>query len=377
MCRGRNGRRLTSSPPLQTLFEAIPVPIFHKDAAGAYRGCNRAFEEYLGLPRERILGRTVEEISPPELARIYRRADEELLARGGTQEYETQVRWADGSLRDVIFRKAVFVNEDGSVAGLVGSILDITARKRAEAALRESEARLALADRLSSLGTLAAGVAHEINNPLAYVMANLEFARRDIYCGASPELAQALADAADGAARVCRIVQDLKGFARADEDRAEVDVAHVLRSTANLARAEVRRRGRLVVDLPQALPMVPANASRLAQVFLNLLVNAAQALPEGDPDRHEVRLRARVAGGQIVVEVEDTGAGIDPDIQGRIFDPFFTTKPVGIGTGLGLAISHRIVADLGGVIDVWSTPGEGATFRVSLPIAGAAAGSAA
>jgi PAS domain S-box-containing protein len=361
---------------LEVVVEAVPVPIFFKDAAGVYCGCNRAFEEYLGLPRERIVGLPVEGLSPPELARVYRRADDELFARGGTQCYETQVRWADGSVRDVIFRKAVFASEAGGVGGLVGSILDITDRKRAEAALRESEARLALADRLSSIGTLAAGVAHEINNPLAYVLANLEYARRALGGSERVEVEQALADALEGASRVSRIVQDLKGFARADEAAVEVDLTRVLRSTANLARAEVRRRGALVVELPAELPPITGNASRLGQVFLNLLVNAAQALPDGAPDRHQVRLRAHAERHRVVVEVEDTGSGIDPEIRGRLFDPFFTTKPVGIGTGLGLAISHQIVTDLGGEIEVTSAPGQGATFRVSLPLAaGRTAGS--
>ncbi|BDG07098.1 PAS domain S-box protein [Anaeromyxobacter paludicola] len=478
---------------LEVVLEAIPAPIFFKDAAGVYLGCNRAFEAYLGRPRARIVGLGVHEVAPPELAEIYRHADDALLAAGGTQVYETQVRWADGALREVVFSKATFLGEDGKVAGLVGSILDITERKRAEQALRaseqkfraafdqakvglvllgrgarfvemnpafremlgrsdealrrlrladvlhpddlaagmasyeslvagerdhasslrrvlredgalryvrigasairdaegafeavvaviedvtekelatqalrESEARASLAGRLASLGTLAAGVAHEINNPLAYVVANLDFVRGALTAAEGSEVRQALEDAAEGAARVSRIVQDLKGFARVDDAVARVDLVRVLRSAANLARAEVKRRARLEVDLPP-LPRVAGSTARLGQVFLNLLVNAAQAIPEGDPEAHEVRLRAWASAKQVMVEVSDTGTGIDPAIRHRIFDPFFTTKPVGIGTGLGLAISHQIVTAAGGTIEVESAPGRGATFRVTLP----------
>ncbi|HEY6099603.1 MAG TPA: ATP-binding protein [Anaeromyxobacter sp.] len=150
-----------------------------------------------------------------------------------------------------------------------------------------------------------------------------------------------------------------------------VDVRAVLESALAMAQHEIKHRARVVVDFPAEPLAVDANAARLGQVFLNLLVNAAQAIPEGHADRNEIRLSARAAGARVVLEVFDTGVGIPPEELGRLFDPFFTTKPMGGGTGLGLAICHGIVATLGGEISVASRAGAGTTFTVALPAADA------
>jgi CheY-like chemotaxis protein/two-component sensor histidine kinase len=182
------------------------------------------------------------------------------------------------------------------------------------------------------------------------------------------ELNDELNDAREGADRVRRIVKDLKIFSRVDEDKlCAVDVERVLESTLRMAWNEVRHRARLVKDY-QKIPLVDANESRLGQVFLNLLVNAAQAIEEGDASRNEIRVRTYVnAQGQVVVSVADTGSGIPESLRSRLFTPFVTTKPPGVGTGLGLSICHRIVNSLGGRITVDSEVGKGTEFRVILP----------
>jgi CheY-like chemotaxis protein/anti-sigma regulatory factor (Ser/Thr protein kinase) len=224
---------------------------------------------------------------------------------------------------------------------------------------------------MASVGTLAAGVAHEINNPLAYVISNLEFAVAEL-AGVAPhadvaEVTEALGEAREGAHRVRQIVRDLKTFSRADaERRGPVDVNAVLNSTVQMALNEIKHRAQLVRELSD-VPPVEADESRLAQVFLNLLVNATQALPAGQTDRHRIWLRSRREGGRVIVEVQDTGPGLPEDVIHRVFDPFFTTKPVGEGTGLGLAICHGIVSSLGGEIHVENVPEGGALFRVTLP----------
>jgi len=247
---------------------------------------------------------------------------------------------------------------------MIGAIMDITER-------RELQARLLLADRMASVGTLAAGVAHEINNPLSYVIANIDIASQELRKRATPQLMRALdvlGEAKDGAERVRRIVGDLKTFSRADDAiRERVDLRDVVESSINLAMNEIRHRARLVRELGE-VPRVDANAGRLGQVVVNLLVNAAQAIPEGDASKNEIRVRTRTDGsGRAVLEIEDTGPGMPPDIRARIFDPFYTTKPVGEGTGLGLTICHGIVAALGGAIEVESDVGSGSLFRVVLP----------
>jgi two-component system, cell cycle sensor histidine kinase and response regulator CckA len=252
----------------------------------------------------------------------------------------------------------------------VASLLrDLSERKR-------MEQRLMLADRMVSVGTLAAGIAHEINNPLAYVIANLSFIQEEIeeVAATLPEsktksLRELLAQAEDGAERVRIIIRDLKSFSRADgEDDGPVDVHHVLDGAINMAWNEIRHRAQLEKNFAHAAP-VRGSEARLGQVFLNLLVNAAQAIPVGHAADHRISVSVRQEQDRVLVEIKDTGCGIPQDVMARIFDPFFTTKPVGVGTGLGLSICHSIVASVGGEITVDSVPGRGSTFRVSLPIA--------
>jgi signal transduction histidine kinase len=269
---------------------------------------------------------------------------------------------------------------EGRVVEVIGVATDVTERREAQAALRRSEASLVEAGRLASLGTLAAGVAHEINNPLAYVLLNLELMIREASQGRSPEgpaaegdadLLPRMREALAGVERVRAIVQDLKSFSRpaSSDRRGPVDVRRVLDTTIEIAANEIRHRARLV-RLYDEVPPVAGDASRLGQVFLNLLINAAQAIPEGDAWRNEVKVSTRVDdAGRVLCEIADTGAGISPEHLERVFEPFFTTKPAGVGTGIGLSICRAIVTALGGEISVESTAGRGTLFRVVLPAA--------
>ncbi|MDP1823791.1 MAG: PAS domain-containing protein [Archangium sp.] len=237
------------------------------------------------------------------------------------------------------------------------------------------QAKLRLAERLTSLGTMAAGVAHEINNPLAFVLANLNVVKGEL--AALPpipgvdlvDLRDAVNEALEGAERVRQIVLGLKPFARIDEhQRGHCDVVRIVEASLNMAKNELRHRARIVTDF-QPISAVFANEARLGQVFLNLLVNAAHAMPDGHAAENRVTVATRQDGDQVVVAVSDTGRGIPAEVLPRIFDPFFSTKQIGEGTGLGLFISQGIVKDAGGVISVTSTLGAGSTFEVRLPVA--------
>jgi signal transduction histidine kinase len=276
--------------------------------------------------------------------------------------------------RDRLVRQLRHANEQLVLSSLaVQEAAD--AADAARAAHAEALRRLSLSERMASVGTLAAGVAHEINNPLAYVTANLDLLLEEVEAlGADPspervaEIGDMLRQAREGAERVRRIVRGLQTFARPDAEALSlVDVRALLDTSVDIASAEVRGRARIVREFG-AVPQVEADDARLGQVFINLLVNAAQAIPAGDPAAHEIRLVTTTdAAGRAVVEVHDSGPGIPAAVLGRIFDPFFTTKPVGVGTGLGLSICHNIVTGMGGEIDVVSREGAGAVFRVALP----------
>jgi signal transduction histidine kinase len=243
--------------------------------------------------------------------------------------------------------------------------------------LKAAQARLVFADRLAAMGQLAAGVGHEINNPLSFVLSNLHHLQKELTrlqdClppEDRQELLEVICEAREGAERVRLIVKDLKELLRPTEGTpGPVKLDEVVSSAAKLVSREFYERARLVTDC-HGVPPVRGTVTRLGQVFLNLLINAAHAIPKGREEENEVRVVAYVSGkDQVTVEVRDTGCGIASEHLSHIFDPFFTTKPVGEGTGLGLSVCHSIVTSLGGEFQVSSELGKGTTFRIALPIA--------
>ncbi len=278
----------------------------------------------------------------------------------------------DGSWKWIRARGMVVARDkDDKPIRMVGTHTDLTDRKKTEADMLDLKEKLRQSELLSALGHVVGGVAHEINNPLAYVSGNLELldeALERMPPDQVQELRELVLDARSGTDRVRVIVGDLKLISRIDEDeRNVVDVRLVLDATVKLAANEIRHRAQLVRDYAD-VALIDASESRVGQVFLNLVVNAAQAIPVGNASTNEIRLTTRTgANGEVVVEVKDSGAGIPPEVRGRVFEPFFTTKPVGEGTGLGLSICHGIVTALGGTLTVESEVGAGSTFRVVLP----------
>jgi len=235
-------------------------------------------------------------------------------------------------------------------------------------------AQLRLSERMAALGTLAAGVAHEINNPLAFLTANVNSVRTGLgklteVPGLDLEDSQAaLTEALEGARRIADIVSGLRSFSRVDADRppAPCDVPAVLEAVLDLANNETRHRAQVVRRF-EPVPPVMAQEARLAQVFLNLVLNAAEALPDGHAEANTLSVRTRAEGRQVVVEFQDTGRGIDPALLPEVFDPFFTLRGTGRGSGLGLFIAQGIVRELQGTLTVESQLGAGSTFTVRLP----------
>jgi signal transduction histidine kinase len=278
--------------------------------------------------------------------------------------------------------------------GALARLIPAIERERREALARAERKRmreqLLISERMASVGLLAAGVAHELNNPLAILVANLELAAEQLTrmvqseppaaeAAAMPiaptDVGQLIRDAQEAAERMRLIVRDLSGLSRSNDDdkQGPVELTRVLESAMRMAANEVRHRAQLARSYG-AVPLVKGSEAKLAQVFINLIVNAAHAIPEGRAASNEIRVVTYTdPQGRAVVEVHDTGSGIPQAVLPRVFDAFFTTKGGGKGTGLGLAICHRIISGYGGEMSVESQVGRGTIFRTILPPAPAQA----
>ena len=360
----RNERRrlARAGDRFRSLLESVPdaIAVYHENRFGYG---NAALVSMFGYQSAaELVGREVTKVLPGHVPGPKKAPGQPAELR------EESWQTANGKIAIVEIATHAFALDDEEATLLIAR--DITDRKRAQE-------QLMLTGRLASVGTLAAGVAHEINNPLCYVIANLDLMADGIAAldrllppGSTGDLCEMAADARTGADRVRKIVRGMKMFARADEERVvSLDVHSALDSSAEMAFNEIKHRARLVKDYG-TVPFVMADEGRLGQVFINLLVNAAQSIPDGRADANEVRIITSTDDtGRAVIVIRDTGAGIPQGVIGRVFDPFFTTKPIGLGTGLGLSICHGIVAALGGELSVESTVGVGTSFRVVLPAA--------
>ncbi|HVY25701.1 MAG TPA: ATP-binding protein [Polyangiaceae bacterium] len=352
---------------LRALVESAPDLVIHVDRQGRIRFINRLAQ---GFRREDVIGTEWLAFVGSDQHETLCAALQKTLTTGQTTEIEVLGQGDEGAPTWYWTRIAA-VQRGGQVSGAVLLARDITQKKQAET-------QLVVSERMASLGMLAAGVAHELNNPLVSVIANLELALRDVarstVASLPVELPEILKDARDGAERVRHIVRDLRIFSRQEgEERGPVQVERVLESTLRMAATEIRHRARLVTSYAD-VPPVDGSEVRLGQVFLNLIVNAAQALPEGRFEANEIRVTTSLdEHGRVLVSIADTGPGIPVEVQRRMFTPFFTTKPAGVGTGLGLCICQRIVTSLGGKIWFESMSGRGTVFRVLLPPAAKAA----
>ncbi len=344
---------------LRAIFENALDAMLLTDDEGRFMDANPAACELLGVERERLLALRVPDLVPQSPGRFA--GARTGFVTSGRESGVVELRRFDDALRTVEYNAIA-----GVLPGLHLSVLrDVTERQ-------QLRARVALADRLAAIGTIAAGVVHEINNPLTFVAANASHVLDVLESGRPLDTTlgiEALRDAMTGVDRIRTIVQDVRTFARGDGDRlTNVDVNRVLASALRIAGAHLR--GRAIADLqPGVVRPVRATESRLGQVFLNLIVNAAQAMPDRDPTMNTIKLRSSTRADEVVVEIIDSGVGIAPEHLALLFTPFFTTKPLESGTGLGLTICRDIVSSLGGRIEIQSELDVGTTFAVVLPAA--------
>ncbi len=412
----RSAALAASARELEAFIDNAPIGVAYA-ANNRVQRCNRKMGEIFGLPSAQLVGLYTGDLhlSEHEHAEVGRIAEQQ-LAQGLPVQQETWMR--HGSGRPIWVQLNAYVaKHQKAAAGAWWMLQDRTEMRAAQkelharveemqitnTKLEQAQNQLLQADKMASIGQLAAGVAHEINNPVGFVSSNLNTLRQyvgellglvDAYAGASQaptdpaaatrlaslqrtveldylkeDLPQLLDESADGLARVKKIVQDLKDFSRVDQaDWQEADLNAGLESTLNVVRHEVKYRAEVVKHLAP-LPPVLCLAAQLNQVFMNLIVNASQAITE----HGVITLSSGTQAGWAWVQVGDSGCGMGDDVLRRIFEPFYTTKDVGRGTGLGLSLSFSIVQRHGGVIQARSTVGRGSDFRVWVPLAGPAA----
>ncbi len=364
----------------ENIIESINVGILAADLEDSVESWNTQMERLTGIPREKALGRPLAALFPENLAQSFERVREDsgvhhlykfplrlnnVPAPGGTPtngkgvlEMPAPGREAEQEPAETLLNIAIapLISRDEKRIGRLIIFDDVTTRD-------ELERRLVQADKLSSVGLLAAGVAHEVNTPLAVISTYAQMLAKQVE---GDERKAALLDKiAKQTFRASEIVNSLLNFSRTSPRKFDdVDLARVIRETLVLVEPQVEKSGVHVrLDLQEALPPIRGNASQLQQVFLNLFLNARDAMEHGGT----LEVKAWEAGHGVQVEVSDTGLGIAPEHLPRIYDPFFTTKTTRKGTGLGLSITYGIVRDHGGVIEVESRPSQGTKFRLEFP----------
>lgn len=370
--------------------DCLPLLIIMIDHSGRIRRANRTLAEFVGRGLPELIGE--------EWQGLCRFAGFELddsWSAGDEVRHRPTDRWFVISSHDL--RGDCEENELSRVIIFSDSTEQKSSREaleKAYALLQASQAQLVQQEKMSSIGQLAAGVAHEINNPMGFITSNLNTLRRYVdrlgefvgvqekglrgECSLEEVAAQKrrlkiepiindisalIGESLEGSDRVRKIVADLKSFSRVDQAEIQLaDLNECLATTLNIVWNELKYKATVIREFGD-IPRIRCYPQQLNQVFVNLLVNAAQAIEQ----QGEIRVKTDAKDGSVVIVVGDSGCGIPPDIRNRIFEPFFTTKPVGQGTGLGLSISYDIVKKHGGTMTVESHEGKGTTFTITLP----------
>ncbi len=361
---------------VRRLMEASRDAVFVLDERGCVLELNPVAERLLGRTAAQLLGVPFDTLAPEPERPSLRDSLAELLVRGTLRLEEQGLLSAQGERLSVQLIGSL--QEAGEARRQLVVAQDLTEKRRLEQQSIQN-------DRLAAMGVLTAGIAHEINNPISYMLANLDLLRQwedeleqhlPALVGLPQDLLErmaearsVIADCIEGSLRIGDIVRGMRLLSHTGQgdELNPVDIHRSLDAVLHIAQGELKHTARLKQDYARNLPMVLGSEGRLGQVFLNLIINAVHAMRPGSPEEHVLCVRSRLEGRQVRIDISDTGHGIPPEVLPRIFDPFFTTKPAGIGTGLGLSISHAIIQKMGGSMRVESQVGRGTTFSLLLP----------
>lgn len=383
---------------LRQIVDNAPMLLFVRDLEGRYIMVNRLYEQLIGMDRAEILGRRPQDLFPAAKADEYLSHDTAVVMAGRSMNFE-ESSFVRGEERYWLAHKTPVYDSNGRITGVAGMSTEITARKKAERELlqlnrnleaanielRSTQEQLIQAEKLESVGRLAAGVAHEVKNPLALILMGVEYLSQlpdDI----DPNFLEILDEMRKAVRRAEKIIHGLVDFSASRHlEFRNVDLNQVVRDTLPFIKHDrLRTNVELEVSLAENLPNVSIDVQKFEQVLLNLLLNALHAMgrlggtlrvstrfgvmAEGDPNDTGSRAAERLRRGDkvVFVTVEDTGCGIPAAEIERIFDPFYTTKPTGEGTGLGLSICRKIVELHGGKITCRSDPGKGTRMTITL-----------
>jgi PAS domain S-box-containing protein len=351
---------------LQAILDNTTAVVYLKDTQGRYLLANRQFESLFRIPCDKIIQHTDAELFPPEIAAQFRANDERVLAARAALEFEETAPQPDG-LHTYISIKFPLWDAAGMPCAVCGISTDITERKRVESQLVQAE-------KFKSIGTLAAGVAHEVKNPLQTILMGVTYLDRWV-SGANGEVRMVISEIRDAIRRADSIIRGLVEFAAANQPEVRRESLNaIIEASLALVRYQLTRTQVAVVsELDESLPRLWLDRNKIEQALINLFLNAIQAMPGGGTLTVRTCLRpGRGQHGQaqppttVVAEVEDTGPGIPEAMLPRIFDPFYTTKPTGVGTGLGLSVTRRLIEAHGGAIAATNCPGAGARFTITL-----------
>lgn len=368
---------------LQYLMDTIPYPFFYKDANYIYMGCNKIFEEFIGLSKDEIIGKTVYDISPKDLADTYHKKDKDLIENGPLQAYEAEVRYADGSRHTVIFNKSTFDDLDGNVAGLIGIMVDITDRKKAEEELKHSHDNLELTvkERTQELEEMikefkrsnaelkefAHVASHDLREPLRMITTFLQLLEKRYKDQLDEDANEFIGFAVNGAKRLDEKIKDLLEYSqvkRKDRKYGLIDCETVMDETLIYLKVPMEESEAIITHDP--LPVIHGDEKLMIQLFQNIIGNAIKYRSE---DKPEIHISAKFEGDHYLFSIEDNGIGIDSKHLERIFTIFkrLHTEEEYEGTGIGLAIAQKIVHQFKGEIWAESKLGVGSTFYFTIP----------